>query len=381
MSKTKIEWADAVWNPITGCTPISPGCQNCYAKRMAQRLRGRCGYPKEDPFRVTMHLERFIEPLRWKKPRKVFVCSMGDLFHEDVKDDWILSAFVAMGLTYEHTGKMKEVSPGHYTGIYKPKHTFLILTKRPERMKEIIDRLYSKDSDKEWESKAHHFAAHLAFEIGSPLPGNAIFDFAKWVEDGMPGLWIGVTAENQEQADKRIPILLQIPAAVRFVSVEPMLGAVDLSKWFDNTIICDHCGQRFDPSDLSQVFAHMTIPHQPIKQAEYSGSKRINGLHWVICGGESGPGARPMHPDWVRNLRDQCQSANVPFFFKQWGEWCHSKQMQGEYDRPMPVHKFSQKTVERFLDDDPDTVIKCGKKKAGRLLDGREWNEFPEVTR
>ena len=259
MAKTRIEWAEVVWNPVSGCTPISEGCQNCYAKRMANRLRGRCGYPADDPFRVTLHPEKLEEPLKWKKPRRVFVCSMGDLFHEQVPDEYIAKVWEVMSNASQHT--------------------FLVLTKRPQRMKDFLARLgwYIHDRD------------------GYPM--EAVLD-----EGGkytLKNVWLGVTAENQQRADERIPILLQIPAAVRFVSIEPMLGPVVIpEEWPD----------------------------------------------WVICGGETGPGARPIHPDWVRSLRDQCQVAGTPFFFKSWGEWAEHK---------------------------------VGKKKAGRLLDGRTWDEIP----
>jgi len=222
---TKIEWATETWNPITGCTPISEGCKNCYAKRMAQRLAGRFGYPADDPFRVTLHPDKLDQPLRWKKPRRVFVCSMGDLFHEDVLEEWIDQVYEVIANT--------------------PQHTFQILTKRPERMARYI-RIMSA---------------------------------------ALPNVWLGVTAENQEQADKRIPVLLQIPAAVRFVSVEPMLEAV---------VIGDLLGDAY--SSMHGGFAP--------------------GIDWVICGAETGSGARPMDLDWARDLRDQCVSAEVPFFFK-----------------------------------------------------------------
>ncbi len=186
MAKTRIEWAEVVWNPVSGCTPISEGCQNCYAKRMANRLRGRCGYPADDPFRVTLHPEKLEEPLKWKKPRRVFVCSMGDLFHEQVPDEYIAKVWEIMNNATQHT--------------------FLVLTKRPQRMKDFLARLgwYIHDRD------------------GYPM--EAVLD-----EGGkytLKNVWLGVTAENQQRADERIPILLQIPAAVRFVSIEPMLGPV-----------------------------------------------------------------------------------------------------------------------------------------------------------
>jgi protein gp37 len=272
---TKIEWATETWNPVTGCTPVSEACQNCYAKRMANRLRGRFGYPEDEPFRVTLHPEKLDEPLKWKKPRRVFVCSMGDLFHEDVP----------------HSAIQKVL----YRVRMAKWHTFLILTKRPERMRAFFMQYY--------------------------------------VTGHIPNLWLGVTAENQARADERIPILLQIPAAVRFVSVEPMMGPVDLS-WCNYT------------------------------------------LDWVICGGETGPGARPMHPDWARSLRDQCQEAGTPFFFKSWGNYCAPSQMPEDTYRGWEYHHGTENC---WREDDP-TPWEVGKKAAGHLIDGQEWRQFPEVS-
>lgn len=285
MNKTRIEWAEAVWNPVTGCTPVSEGCQNCYAKRMAYRLRGRCGYPEDEPFKVTLHPERLDEPLRWKKPRKVFVCSMGDLFHEDIDDGFLCRVFDIM--------------------IVAKQHTFLILTKRPERMKDFIVRCVHG------------------------VPKN---------------IWLGVTAENQQRADERVPILLKIPAAVRFVSVEPMLGPVNIDGYLGFN----------GPRRMGDGLMYYWVAPK---------------IDWVICGGETGPGARPMHPDWVRNLRDQCQDAGTPFFFKQWGEY-----------KPLP---FSGRddglhTLQEYPGCKYD-FVKVGKKAAGRMLDGRTWDEMPEV--
>lgn len=296
---TKIEWAEETWNPVTGCSPISEGCRNCYAARMAKRLAGRCGYPADDPFRVTLHPERLGEPLRWKEPRRVFVCSMGDLFHEDVPR-WM--RFEVMDII-----------------LQAKQHTFLILTKRPANMKEFFEWYYSK-------------------------AGRTI--------ETIKNLWLGVTAENQQRADERIPILLQIPAAVRFVSVEPMLGPVDLSL--------------SDGVDLSMSVGTGLKPGK---------SYLINSLDWVICGGESGSGARPMHPDWVRNLRNQCQEAGVPFFFKSWGEWMPSYQTGATFELSR------LKTDEVVMSGPGHGVVmkKVGKKAAGRLLDGQEWNQYPEV--
>lgn len=275
MADTKIEWATKTWNPITGCSPISAGCEHCYAARMANRLRGRYGYDKNNPFQITFHENRIEEPLQWKKPQRVFVCSMGDLFHDYVHEDWI----------DEIMQTIKDC----------PQHTFMILTKRPEN---INQKLWGyRGGNPSFQSAATGPVRELDFE---EMPSN---------------IWLGVTAENQETADERIPILLSTPAAKHFVSVEPMLGPVN----FD--------GRKLD---------------------------------WIICGGETGPGARPVHPEWVRDLRDQCQSANVPFFFKSWG--AHVPTDQWESGIPFGNGAWSK-----------DKEIR---EAFGRDLEGREWNEF-----
>ena len=184
MSKTRIEWTEHTWNPMSGCTKISDGCKNCYAEKMANRLKamGVKGY--ENGFAVTLHPEKLREPLERKKPTMYFVCSMGDLFHEDVPFDYIDQIFSTMVLC--------------------PQHTFQVLTKRPDRMKK-----YLEDEDRKF--------LDIAGKNSCVYP--------------LPNVWLGVTAENQEQADKRIPILLDTPAAVRFVSIEPMLGESCIVKW------------------------------------------------------------------------------------------------------------------------------------------------------
>jgi len=260
---SRIEWTDATWSPATGCAPISEGCENCYAKRMAKRLRGRCGYPADEPFKVTLHKDRLEEPLRWKKPRRVFVCSMGDLFHENVPFEYIAKVWQTMNNAEQHT--------------------FLVLTKRPKRMKEFLSRLGWYTHDRETN------------------PAEAVLD-----EGGkytLPNVWLGVTAENQARADERIPILLQIPAAVRFVSVEPMLGQVNLT------------GIRFDRNTIMNVLEGCGINRlSPCQSIPNAFCEKIN---WVICGSESGPNHRKTKIEWIRDLREQCISANVPFFLKQ----------------------------------------------------------------
>jgi protein gp37 len=273
MARTKIEWTDMTWNPVTGCTPISEACQNCYAKRMSKRLAGRCGYPEDEPFKVTLHPERLDEPFKWRKPRRVFVCSMSDLFHEKVDEGFLCRIFDTM--------------------LAAEQHTYLILTKRPERMKDFITRCIHG------------------------IPKN---------------IWLGVTAENQQRAEERIPILLQIPAAVRFVSIEPMLGPVDLSKWLGGTWYCETCECTVDPE-----FVPFSEIHYPCENY----LDFIPGIDWVICGSESGPNHRKTKIEWIRDLREQCISANVPFFLKQ-----------------MEINGRMVKMPE---------------------LDGKIWDQFPEV--
>lgn len=317
MSDTSIEWADKVWNPVTGCTKVSDGCRNCYAERMSKRLAGRAGYP-EDGFKVTLHPDKLDEPLRWKKPARVFVCSMGDLFHEDVPDEFVAKVF----------GVMRN-----------KKYTFMILTKRPERMLKFLKRA------KKWEG----WVTHDGTPVAKAYDGTGIIvgDAGNWPPSN---LWLGVSVEDQKTADERIPLLLQTPAAKRFVSYEPALGPVDFEKWLVN-LTCEACGRWTCIGSL---------PHRIVNAPR---------LDWVIMGGESGPGARPLHPDWARSVRDQCQTAGVPFFFKQNGEWveCTAE----EYLNANPGLN------NRRVFPDGVEVIRVGKKAAGCLLDGKEHKERP----
>lgn len=233
MRNSKIEWTESTWNPVTGCTKISAGCANCYAERMAKRLHAMGQFNYRNGFEVTCHEHALDRPLQWKAPRTIFVNSMSDLFHEDVPKDFITSIFSIMKRA--------------------KRHRFQVLTKRDRRLTELAPRL-------------------------------------EWAEN----IWMGVSVENRE-AKRRIDALRDIPAAVRFLSVEPLL-------------------ESLGPIDL-------------------------RGIHWVIVGGESGPGARPMRKTWVDEIKEQCEDAAVPFFFKQWGG--------------------------------------TNKKKAGRLLDGRTWEDVP----
>lgn len=322
--KTKIEWTDATWNPIRGCSRVSEGCRNCYAERIAARFSGPgqpyeglavMGFPKPHtpasgqrrPY-VRGHWTgevRFIpelldQPLRWKRPRKIFVNSMSDLFHENIPFFVIDEIFGTMAVCSQHT--------------------FQVLTKRPERMRNYLNSVG-------------------ALQIGPHMQrlraGIARLDWP-W-----RNIWCGVSVEDQKTADERIPLLLDTPAAVRWVSYEPELGPVDFYK------IADF-------------------------------SRKQWGLDWIVAGGESGPRARPAHPDWVRNVRDQCMLAGVPFFFKQWGEWLHASQMNGAFT-DKELDRLSFKTVCRDTGKG-DLFFRVGKKRAGHMLDGIPWREFPKVV-
>lgn len=319
--KSKIEWTEATWNPIVGCSIVSPGCTNCYAMKMAGRLEAmaRAAFADDRPAvsahylgttqdskagpvwtgKVNLAPERILlQPLSWKRQRRIFVNSMSDLFHESVPDEWIDRVFAVMALASQHT--------------------FQVLTKRAERMRDFVGRLgyahcglmrrLEATDGVHYPSEKIDAFPHYAGALGHPS------SHLQWP---LPNVWLGVSAEDQKRADERIPHLLMTPAAVRFVSAEPLLGPIDFhGEWIDRV-----AGN--DPE-----------------------------LNWIIVGGESGHNARPVHPDWARSIRDQCQAAGVPFFFKQWGE--HAPNGSGRY-----------------------SMVKVGKRAAGRLLDGREHNEMP----
>lgn len=250
-----IEWTESTWNPVTGCTKISPGCKNCYAETFAERWRGVPGHPYEQGFDLKLWHERLLLPLSWRAPRTVFVNSMSDLFHEAVPDSFITQVFDVMSAASWHQ--------------------FQVLTKRAERFAD-------------W-SRQRHGSAHEN-PAKSQWPSN---------------VWAGVSVESQDYL-VRAEHLIRVPAAIRFLSIEPMLGPLTIS-----------------PALLKQI-------------------------HWVILGGESGVGARPMNRDWARSVRDQCLSAGVPFFFKQWGV-------------------FDAEGRRR------------SKKASGRLLDGATWDQMPAL--
>lgn len=238
--RTLIEVTEATWNPITGCSPVSPGCRRCYAARFAKRLAGRYGYPREDPFSVTVHTDRLDQPIHWKKPRHVFVGSMGDLFHADVPEKALNRVFKVMDKA-DH-------------------HTYMIITKRPEKMSR-------------WFSSMN---PQLKIRLRRHL-------------------WIGVSAEDQQRAEERIPILLGSWPGVKLACLEPLLGPVDISAW-------------------------------------------IKGIDWIIAGGETGPGGQGTRDEWVRSLRKQCRRAEVPFFLKSLGGPGKPRVLDGRLWEERPQH-------------------------------------------
>lgn len=306
---------DRAWSLVSGCSYVSEGCANCWAAREAhmraqQRnvfIRARyAGLTTEEGRwngQIRLLEQNLDLPLRVKKP--TVWAAWNDLFHEDVPYTFIFDLIKIIRDT--------------------PQHTYQILTKRPEKMED--------------------FFLKLGFVL--------------------PNLWLGVTTENQEQADKRIPVLLQIPAAVRFVSVEPILGRVDLTEL---PIPHEIDKRGFDFNALTdQDDEHYYNDHPKID--------------WVICGGESGPSARPMHPDWVRSLRDQCQAAGTPFFFKQWGEWAEIEHRFAELPDDIGLSFSGEVTGYASLHNaGAVSMRRVGKKAAGRLLDGKTWDEYPEVA-
>lgn len=391
---SKIEWTQKTWNPVTGCSKVSQGCKNCYAEVLANRFWTKpcdaenCAMDGENCSKchgtqqikrsftdVQCHPDRLEQPLHWRKPATVFVNSMSDLFHEDVPFEFITRVFATMI---------------HTNHPVSTKHTFQILTKRPARALEFYDKYFRN----------------------SPI---------------IPNVWLGVSVEDQKTADERIPLLLQIPAAVRFLSCEPLLGEIDLKLQevihideladecgysnseteVNNGYGCDHPDQEeyeiIDGNKCGKCYS-FSCPIAPSLSPGYDEDKEIliknglddsedfmlkhKGLHWVICGGESGHGARPMHPDWARKLRDDCKSAGVPFFFKQWGEWVSARKFKFSERRKMKHLavgingnnlKITEETYRDISHATHSVMVKAGKKHSGRLLDGVEWNEFPEV--
>lgn len=272
--ESKIEWTDASWNPVVGCTKVSRGCDHCYAETFAERFRGVPGHAYEQGFDLRLWPERLDVPIRWTKPRRIFVNSMSDLFHANVPTEFIDRVWAVMSLS--------------------PRHTFQVLTKRPQRMQRYL-------SDPGLYARVLHAA--IGFRSKYPaLVGNPISDPAKHPH---PNIWVGTSVEDQEAAF-RINWLVDTPAAVRFLSCEPLLGPVDLT---DITVV------PAKPPHGPRVARDCLTGYIPAMD-EYH---RDETIQWVIAGGESGPGARPCATDWLQLIGDQCRDAGVPFFCKQLG--------------------------------------------------------------
>lgn len=383
MAETSIEWTERSWNPIVGCTIVSPGCTNCYAMGMADRFkdvyRGRkwAGMPAEAMTRRvngkavwTGHLTLapihiLTEPLRRRKPTTYFVNSMGDLFHEHTPEEWIDLVIAIMAMC--------------------PQHTFQILTKRGERMHRHMSPTTSIPMLGRLPLERVHLAA-----AGDIDGENRLFEELKRygnlyslycsVPWPLPNVWLGVSAEDQKRADERIPQLLSTPAAVHFVSAEPLLGPIRFDRIEDDVDTFEDCGGHPDPhwpSDtqdatwLNALTGEMEAearapdgkPLGPIDVGlRWTGAK----LDWIIVGGESGRDARPMHPDWPRQIRDACASAGTAFFFKQWGDYLPAGQTMAN-GRPWNPGCGSR--------------LRGTKAIVGRLLDGVEHNTMPEGRR
>lgn len=340
--KSSIEWTDATWNPITGCSVVSPGCTNCYAMRLAgTRMKhhpsriGLTDQSKAGPVwngQVRLNEQWLDQPLRWRKPRRIFVCAHGDLFHESVPDEWIDRVFAVMALA--------------------PQHTFQVLTKRASRARDYLHG----DAPRRW------VMAYDPARFPRDLPRvPEVFPQAP-----LPNVWLGVSAEDQQRADERVSDLLATPAAVRFVSAEPLLGQLDLAPWLQRG---DHGLRDVDP--LAAVL---------LADGKESGNAWVRpALDWVIVGGESGPGARPMHPDWVRSLRDQCAEAGVAFHFKQHGEWIGEEDLDSA--SLLAPQQCDPNDYLRHHDfPDGTRVWKAGKKAAGRSLDWKTWDQIPDAV-
>lgn len=338
--KTGIEWTDSTWNPIRGCSRVSEGCRNCYAEGVAARFSHPAkqnyltewgdyeGGRAEGPYhgliaktgqwngqiKVIDHLMNW--PLRKKKPMRIFVNSMSDLFHENVPDKVIDRIFAVMALA--------------------PHHTFQVLTKRPARM-----RAYFENPG---------YRSEIIGIEAEDISGIDRYDenlHQRWLLP-FPNVWLGVSVEDQATANERIPLLLDTPAAVRWVSADPLLGPVVLNRYL------------FVGAEGGIDFAY--TPRQL--------------LHWIVCGGESGRNARPMHPEWARSLRDQCEAAGVKFLFKQWGEWVPDGQ-QSSHDIPA-IASSQPRAISFHRFDENTSGSKVGKKAAGRLLDGVLHDAYPD---
>jgi protein gp37 len=354
---SKIEWTNKTWNPVVGCSKVSPGCKNCYAIHMAWRLQHighsaqkYSGTVEKSPAgklnwtgKVNIIEKEFVKPFTWKKPTMIFVNSESDLFHESVPFQVVRALFGVMSVCKQHT--------------------FQILTKRPQRMFDFFEWLKLMDPD--WQDDPANYAYDICVEHGIETGCGSAFETEAWP---LKNVWLGVSVENQQAADERISLLLQVPAAVRFLSCEPLLGPVTLPRHAGAiSTVCITC------SGTGKVNG-IRCPRRCIE------GKNPFAIDWIIAGGESGKDARPMNPYWVRSLRDQSVTAGIPFFFKQWGEWRIYDHWDGDNARVIGQFYFDEFHQGNYIIDHKKRSVcmaKVGKKTAGRLLDGREWNELP----
>jgi protein gp37 len=355
-----IEWTQRTWNFLIGCTKKSKGCMNCYAIRVAWRLMHNpnpkiaaryAGTVAKDSSgklnwtgRINFDDEVLMHPLSWREPSQIFVNSLSDPFHENVRQEWRDRMCAVMALC--------------------PQHTFQILTKEPEAALR-----YFSDPETPLRIGEACIADHDRMMTGDPLCASDDFTYLPWP---LPNVWLGTSVENQDEADKRIPYLLRTPAAVRFISAEPLLGSLDLMPWLRLSRFRENITRLMDEAAVAA----------PIPRHLRWNGQEPPCLHWVIVGGESGPDARPMHPEWAMNLRDQCVKAGVPFFFKQWGEFASYTYGMLDADEIMK-HPHCTLDIDgkllNDLDDDrkASLMVRVGKKNAGRTLDGRTWDEMP----
>ena len=345
---SSIEWTDATWNPVTGCSVVSPGCTNCYAMKLAgtrlQHHASRAGLTrptKAGPVwtgEVRLNEDWLTQPLKWRRPRRIFVCAHGDLFHESVPDELIDRVFAVMALA--------------------PQHSFQVLTKRADRMREYLTR---PAVEVRAGLEALGLVMQSALGVGPKKLGDGVKIRGSDINPGalvawpLPNVWLGVSVEDQARADERIPHLLATPAAVRFLSCEPLLGPVEIRQFM--WPVCKSMPATFRTWAEAEAAGQLTYTRQALVAADST------FLDWIIAGGESGPGARPMHPDWVRSLRDQGAAAGVPFFFKHWGGWFPS-------DEPVLGAKGWRIVGGQGFSN-------VGKKAAGRRLDGTAHDALP----
>lgn len=312
---SKIEWTEATWNPITGCTVLTPGCTNCYAMRLAgtrlrnhQSRKGLTKLTKAGPVwngEVRFNEQWLDQPLRWARPRMIFVCAHGDLFHESIPDEWIDKVFAIMALS--------------------SRHTFQVLTKRAERMRETVKRIGTSISFLEPHARALGYSLQWDVPRDLPVPfAGKTMGLVSWP---LRNVWLGVSCERQKEADERIPSLLDTPATIRFISAEPLLDTLDLARYLLPTMHLAPAKKSMSAEGKKAVSA-----------LGRAAVKRMGGalLDWVIIGGESGPKYRPMDETWAASILRQCNAANVAAFMKQ---------MAGKV--PIPPHLMTREFPQR----------------------------------